>query len=76
MEPSPKLWAVRAEPARSAGPWPPRPRVVNRDGELSGRHAFSGGPEEMERRLRAEGVKVTSDRVVDFRHLLWFPDEA
>ncbi len=53
----------------------PAHRVVNRDGELSGRHAFTGGPEEMERRLHAEGVKVTSYRVVDFRRLLWYPDD-
>lgn len=53
----------------------PAHRVINRLGELSGRHAFTGGPQEMERRLRDEGVEVEGDRVVDFHRLLWQPLE-
>lgn len=63
-------WAMAAAPAGV-----PAHRVVNRDGVLSGRHAFTGGPDEMERRLRAEGVEVVEDRVVQFRRLLWEPAE-
>lgn len=53
----------------------PAHRVVNREGELSGRHAFTGGPREMEKRLRSEGVEVEQERVVDFQRLLWLPLE-
>lgn len=61
-------WAMAAAPADV-----PAHRVVNREGELSGRHAFTGGPDEMERRLRAEGVRVKDARVVSFREKLWEP---
>lgn len=61
-------WAMAAAPDGV-----PAHRVVNREGVLSGRHAFAGGPEEMERRLRAEGVEVVEYRVAHFRRLLWEP---
>ncbi len=63
-------WALACAPAGV-----PAHRVVNREGELSGRHAFTAGPLEMEQRLRAEGVEVERDRVVHFRRLLWQPLE-
>ena len=61
-------WAMAAAPDDV-----PAHRVVNRDGELTARHVFTGGPDEMARRLRAEGIKVEGDRVVDFRRLVWDP---
>ncbi len=52
----------------------PAHRVVNRLGELSGRHHFKP-PSAMAARLRKEGVKVKEDHVVDFEKLFWHPRE-
>lgn len=52
----------------------PAHRVVNRLGELSGRHHFRP-PSAMAARLRKEGVKVKEDKVVDFEKLFWHPRE-
>ncbi len=52
----------------------PAHRVVNRLGELSGRHRFRP-PQLMEDRLAAEGVRVAQDRVVDFTTRFWSPTE-
>lgn len=53
----------------------PAHRVVNRKGELSGRHHFSP-PSRMQALLEAEGVRVENDCVVDFKALLWLPAEG
>ena len=50
----------------------PAHRVVNRKGELSGRHHFST-PTMMEELLENEGVRVENDRVVEFDKLFWSP---
>lgn len=50
----------------------PAHRVVNRKGELSGRHHFAT-PTLMQELLEAEGVRVENDRVVDFEQLFWSP---
>lgn len=50
----------------------PAHRVVNRKGELTGRANFVT-PYEMQHRLEKEGVRVESDRVVDFQNLIWKP---
>lgn len=50
----------------------PAHRVVNRKGELSGRHHFAT-PTLMQELLEAEGVRVENDRVVDFDRLFWSP---
>jgi methylated-DNA-protein-cysteine methyltransferase-like protein len=50
----------------------PAHRVVNRNGLLTGKHHF-GSPDEMQRRLEAEGVRVVGDQVQDFDKLLWEP---
>lgn len=50
----------------------PAHRVVNRLGELSGRHSFRP-PSRMQLLLEQEGTKVANDRVVDFRNRLWIP---
>ncbi len=52
----------------------PAHRVVNRKGELSGRHHFDVAYP-MATRLRAEGVIVEDDRVQNFEKLLWIPLE-
>ncbi len=50
----------------------PAHRVVNRKGELSGRHHFRP-PGLMQELLEQEGVAVVDDRVRDFDRLLWIP---
>lgn len=50
----------------------PAHRVVNRIGELSGRHSFRP-PSTMQKLLESEGTKVRKDRVVEFQERLWIP---
>ncbi len=50
----------------------PAHRVVNRKGELSGRHHFPT-PTLMQELLEAEGVQVENDRVMEFDRLFWSP---
>ena len=50
----------------------PAHRVVNRKGELSGRIHFHT-PTMMEELLRAEGVEVIDQQVVDFSSRFWEP---
>lgn len=50
----------------------PAHRVLNRLGQLTGRHHF-GTPTTMQERLDAEGVRVENDRAVDFKRLFWDP---
>lgn len=50
----------------------PAHRVVNRKGELSGRHKFAT-PTLMAELLEYEGVKIENDQVVEFERLFWSP---
>jgi methylated-DNA-protein-cysteine methyltransferase-like protein len=50
----------------------PAHRVVNRKGELSGRHHFNP-PQRMQELLEQEGVKIVDHKVVDFNQLFWHP---
>lgn len=50
----------------------PAHRVVNRLGQLTGRHHFPT-PSAMQERLEAEGVRVEDDTVVEFKRLFWDP---
>lgn len=50
----------------------PAHRVVNRNGLLSGKMHF-GAPDEMQRRLEAEGVKVKNDKILEFDKYFWDP---
>ncbi|HKB43417.1 MAG TPA: MGMT family protein [Chitinophagaceae bacterium] len=50
----------------------PAHRVVNRLGILSGKHHFDD-PEQMEKLLKKEGIKINNDTVVDFEKLFWDP---
>lgn len=63
-------WAMNQSHG-SADPVPAH-RVVNRLGMLSGKAHF-GSPDEMQRLLEAEGVRVADDRVQDFDRLFWDP---
>ena len=50
----------------------PAHRVVNRLGILSGKMHFVD-PNEMERRLKEEGIEVIDDQVQDFKSVYWDP---
>lgn len=64
-------WALRH--CAGAGDVPAH-RVVNRKGELSGRHHFPT-PTYMRRMLVSEGVQVAKDRVQQFDKVFWNPAE-
>lgn len=53
----------------------PAHRVVNRLGELSGRHHFHT-PTLMQELLEAEGVEVVDNKVVEFKDRFWHPVET
>ncbi|MGO3706550.1 MAG: MGMT family protein [Mesonia hippocampi] len=50
----------------------PAHRVVNRNGELTGRHHFSGDLS-MAELLENEGVEIKNDKVVNFKSIVWNP---
>jgi methylated-DNA-protein-cysteine methyltransferase-like protein len=52
----------------------PAHRVVNRNGELTGKFHFST-PYEMQELLEKEKVKVKNGKVLDFQKLFWDPSE-
>ena len=52
----------------------PAHRVLNRNGQLSGKAAF-GSPTLMQELLENEGVKVIDDQVVGFKECFWDPFE-
>ncbi len=53
----------------------PAHRVLNRKGELSGRHHFNP-PGIMQQLLESEGIVIENDRVIDFDRHFWSPAEA
>lgn len=63
-------WAMNG--AGRIKPKVPAHRVVNRLGILSGKHHFST-PNEMEKMLKKEGIKVKNDQVQDFEKVFWDP---
>lgn len=52
----------------------PAHRVVNRNGELTGKHHFDS-PFRMQELLEKENVIVKNDKVVDFKNLFWDPSK-
>ena len=50
----------------------PAHRIVNSAGVLSGKNSFRH-PSEMERLLKAEGVRVLDDKVQNFSQIFWDP---
>jgi methylated-DNA-protein-cysteine methyltransferase-like protein len=50
----------------------PAHRVVNRNGELTGKHHF-GHPDLMQKLLEMEGIKVKNNRIVNFKKHFWDP---
>lgn len=63
-------WAMRASHTQVGNV--PAHRVVNRNGLLTGKHAF-GGPLVMQQLLEAEGITVVDDKIVDFEKHFWDP---
>jgi len=58
--------------AGSQKPKVPAHRVLNRNGQLTGKHHFET-PFQMQELLEKEKIKVKNDTVVDFRKLFWDP---
>ena len=50
----------------------PAHRVVNRNGELTGKHHFST-PFQMQELLEKEGIKVVKDKIKNFDKHFWNP---
>ena len=50
----------------------PAHRVVNRNGQLTGKMHFAT-PTEMEQRLKSEGICVVNDTIIDFKEVYWNP---
>ncbi len=60
--------------AHTQKPKVPAHRVVNRNGELTGKHHFST-PYQMQELLEKEKIKVKDDKIIDFKKLYWDPSE-
>lgn len=60
--------------AHSQKPKVPAHRVVNRNGELTGKHHFAT-PYQMQELLEKEKIRVKNDKIVDFKKLYWDPTE-
>ncbi len=63
-------WAMNS--SGNVKPKIPAHRVVNRNGMLTGKHHFKS-PDEMQKLLEKERIKVKDDRVTDFEILFWDP---
>ena len=65
-------WAMNG--AHHAASPVPAHRVLNRNGMLTGKFHF-GDPDEMQKRLEKEKIKVVDDKIVDFKKVFWDPGE-
>ena len=63
-------WALKKSGMESE--YVPAHRVLNRNGLLSGKNAFSSDTK-MQELLEAEGIVVKDDMVVNFQELFWDP---
>jgi methylated-DNA-protein-cysteine methyltransferase-like protein len=52
----------------------PAHRVLNRNGQLTGKHHFNT-PFLMQELLEKEGIKVINDKVQNFEDLFWDPEQ-
>ena len=64
-------WAMNA--AHTAYPPVPAHRVVNRNGQLTGKHHFDP-PEKMQQQLEMENIVVENDTVQEFKSVFWNPE--
>jgi methylated-DNA-protein-cysteine methyltransferase-like protein len=65
-------WAMNG--SHRVRPKVPAHRVVNRNGMLTGKVHFDD-PEQMQRLLEKEKIKISNDTVVDFEKLFWDPEK-
>jgi methylated-DNA-protein-cysteine methyltransferase-like protein len=63
-------WAMNA--AHSQKKKVPAHRVVNRNGELTGKHHFET-PFQMQELLEKEGIVIIKDKIKNFNNLFWDP---
>ena len=63
-------WAMNA--AHSQKKKVPAHRVVDRNGELTGKHHFAN-PSEMQHLLEKEGIEIKNDKIIDFKKYYWDP---
>lgn len=63
-------WAMNASHSREGIP---AHRVVNRNGQLTGKHHFSG-TNLMQQLLENEGIEVIDDQIQNFKAVYWEPD--
>lgn len=63
-------WAMNN--AHHQSPSVPAHRVVNRNGQLTGKHHFET-PFIMQTLLEQEGIKVKNDQIQDFETIFWNP---
>ncbi len=66
-------WAMNA--SSRVKPRVPAHRVLNRNGQLTGKHHFES-PTLMQELLESEGVRVENDKVLDFKKICWIPNES
>lgn len=52
----------------------PAHRVVNRNGQLTGKMHFPT-PTAMEEKLKSEGLEIVDDQIVNFKAIRWDPSE-
>ena len=64
-------WAMNN--AHQQNPPVPAHRVVNRNGQLTGKAHFAH-PKEMEILLKKEGVEVKNDQIINFKTVFWDPN--
>ena len=63
-------WAMNASHTQKE--YVPAHRVVNRNGLLTGKFHFPS-PNEMERKLTAEGAIIENDKIKNFKTIFWSP---
>ncbi len=63
-------WAMNN--AHQQNPPVPAHRVVNRNGQLTGKMHFAN-PMEMETLLKMEGITVEKDQITNFKKVFWDP---
>jgi len=64
-------WAMNQ--AGKVTPKVPAHRVVNRNGLLTGKHHFEGGPNAMQQFLEKEGHRIIEDQIQAFDKAFWDP---
>ena len=71
---SSRLVGYAMNAAHHQKPKVPAHRVVNRNGQLSGKHHFSS-PFEMQELLEKEKIKIKKDQILDFEKHYWDPQK-